>query len=495
MTKFSEYESFDGLGLAELINKKEITKKEVLDAAIDRAEKWKKINAIIFPMHDMAFEHLKKDISGPFNGVPTLLKDLIADYKGTPITSGSKSLKDHISVLDSELVKRFKKAGVVIFGKTNAPEFGIMGTTEPEFFGPTLNPWDQSRSSGGSSGGSAAAVAAGIVPFAHGGDGGGSIRIPSSNCGLFGLKPTRGRNPTGPLYGEILDGAVVEHILSRSVRDSAAMLDCTNGPELGAPYNICPPDGSYLKALESDVPKLKIGYSVKSIMGGPIHQDVVKAILDTVILLKDLGHEVQEISPEVDGEQLANSYLVNLCAHVGADLDLISSKLSKYAAKNEVELITKTLGLIGRNLSATEFVRAKRYWHEISLSYAKFHEKYDLHLTPVGSQPPVLLGSEDIATTDKVLMGMVNSIGAGKLLIKTGRVKIIAKESFDKLPFTQMANLSGNPSMSVPLFWGERNLPIGSMFSAKSGDEMTLFKLAGQLEKARPWFDKRPSLK
>jgi amidase len=493
MTKFPEYENFDGLGLAELIKKKEITKAEVLEAAIDRANKWKKINSIIFPMYDIAKDYLKKDMEGPFAGVPTLLKDLIADYEGTPITSGSKSLREYVSSFDSELVTRFKKAGVVIFGKTNAPEFGIMGTTEPEFFGPTLNPWDLTRSPGGSSGGSAAAVAAGIVPFAHGGDGGGSIRIPSSNCGLFGLKPTRGRNPTGPLYGEILDGAVVEHILSRSVRDSAAMLDFTNGPELGAPYNICPPEGSYLKALD-DCPKLKIGYSVKSVMGGPINPDVVKAILDTVILLKDLGHEVEEISPEIDGAKLAKSYLVNLCAHVGADLELISSKLSKYAAKNEVELITKTLGLIGTKLPATEFVAAKRYWHEISINYAKFHQKYDLHLTPVGSRPPVKLGSEDVKPMEKVLMSMVNALGAGKLLIRSGIVDKIAKESFDKFPFTQMANLSGNPSMSVPLFWNDENLPIGSMFSAKWGDEMTLFKLGAQLEKARPWFQKRPKL-
>ncbi|TDJ03940.1 MAG: amidase [Deltaproteobacteria bacterium] len=493
MTTFPEYENFDGLGLAELIKKKEITKAEVLDAAMERADKWKNINSIIFPMYDIAKEYLKKDVEGPFAGVPTLLKDLIADYEGTPISSGSKSLREHISTVDSNLVKRFKKAGVIIFGKTNAPEFGIMGTTEPEYFGPTLNPWDNTRSSGGSSGGSAAAVAAGIVPFAHGGDGGGSIRIPSSNCGLFGLKPTRGRNPTGPLYGEILDGAVVEHILTKSVRDSAAMLDCTNGPELGAPYSICPPDGSYLKALEN-CPKLKIGYSVKSVMGGAINPDVVKAILDTVMLLKDLGHEVQEISPTVDGALLAKSYLVNLCAHVGADLKLIATKLSKYAAKNEVELITKTLGLIGTRLPASEFVQAKRYWHEISMSYAKFHQKYDLHLTPVGSMPPVLLGSEDVAPMEKVLMGMVNLMGAGKLLIKSGIVDKIAKESFDKFPFTQMANLSGNPSMSVPLFWNDSNLPIGSMFSAKWGDEMTLFKLAAQLEKARPWSHKRPKL-
>jgi len=494
MTKFSEYENYDGLGLAELIRNKEITKEEVLDAAIDRSEKWKKINSIIFPMQDMAKEYLKNDIEGPFSGVPTLLKDLIADYKGTPITSGSKSLREHVSELDSELVKRFKKAGVVIFGKTNAPEFGIMGTTEPEYFGPTLNPWDPTRSPGGSSGGSAAAVAAGIVPFAHGGDGGGSIRIPSSNCGLFGLKPTRGRNPTGPLYGEILDGAVVEHILTRSVRDSAAMLDATNGPELGAPYHICPPESSYLKALEGDSPKLKIAYSVKSVMGGPIHADVVKAVLDTVILLKDLGHEVVEATPEIDGAKLAKSYLVNLCAHVGADLELISTKLSKYAAKNEVELITKTLGLIGTKLPASEFVEAKRYWHEISMSFAKFHQTYDLHLTPVGSGPPAKLGSEDVKPQEKVLIGMVNMLGAGKLLIKSGIVDKIAKESFDKFPFTQNANLSGNPCMSVPLFWNEGNLPIGSMFSAKWGDEMTLFKLAGQLEKAKPWFNRRPSL-
>lgn len=495
MGKISEYENFDGLGLAKLVRDKEVTPQELLEEAIFRADKQKKLNAIIYPMYDLARKTAQKQLpEGPFTGVPTLLKDLIADYEGTPISYGSKALRNNISKTDSELVKRYKKTGVVIFGKTNAPEFGIMGTTEPEHFKPCLNPWDIKRSSGGSSGGSAAAVAAGIVPFAHGGDGGGSIRIPASMCGLFGYKPGRGLTPLGPSNGEIMDGAVVQHIISRSVRDSATMLDATIGHEPGSPYKVMLPKEKLIDAQNAPFKKLKIAFSPKSIMENDIHADVSAAFYHTLEILKGLGHELIEDHPILDGNKLSKAYLINLAGHISADVENAKKLVGGKIALSEMEMLTKTLALIGRNLTALEFIEAKKYWHEVTFAMDVFHQKYDLYLTPVVAVPPPLIGSQKLKPFEVFMMKVVNASGAGRTLIKSGIVEKIAKESFEKFPFTQISNLSGNPSMSVPLFWTKDNLPIGSLFSARWGDDFTLFRLAFELEKSSPWFNKRPKI-
>ena len=493
MAKITDYDKYDGLGLSKLVQDKEVTPLELLEEAISRAEKLKKLNTIIYPMYDLARKSAQKPLpKGPFTGVPFLLKDLIADYEGTPISYGSKSLRNNISKADSELVKRFKAAGVVIFGKTNAPEFGIMGTTEPEHFKPCLNPWDLKRSTGGSSGGSASAIAAGIVPIAHGGDGGGSIRIPSSMCGLFGLKPSRGLTPLGP-HGEIMDGAVVQHIISRSVRDSAAMLDATMGLELGSPYKVVLPQREpLLNAQNLPFKKLKIAYSIKSIMGADVHPDVRAAFNNTIDILKGLGHELVEDQPALDGNTISKIYLINLAGHISSDVENAKKLVGGNLALSEMETLTKTLALIGRNLTALEFIQAKKYWHEITYTMDLFHEKYDLYLTPVVAVPPPILGSQKLKPLEIFLMKIINFTGAGRILIKSGIVEKIAKESFEKFPFTQISNLSGNPSMSVPLYWTKDNLPIGSLFSAKWGDEATLLRLAFELEKSSPWFNKRP---
>jgi len=493
MGKFSEYDKYDGLGLSKLVQDKEITPLELLEEAISRAENLKKLNTIIYPMYDLARKVAQQKLpEGPFTGVPTLLKDLIADYEGTPISYGSKALRNNISKSDSELVKRFKKTGVVIFGKTNAPEFGIMGTTEPEHFKPCHNPWDIKRSSGGSSGGSAAAVAAGIVPFAHGGDGGGSIRIPASMCGLFGFKPGRGLTPLGPSHGEIMDGAVVQHIISRSVRDSAAMLDATVGHEPGSPYKVMLPKQKFIEAQNAPFKKLKIAYSSKSIMDEEVHPDVLASFNHTLEILKGLGHELIEDHPVLDGNKLSKAYLINLAGHISSDVENAKNLVGGKIALSEMEILTKTLALIGRNITALEFIEAKKYWHEVTYAMDVFQEKYDVYLTPVVAVPPPLLGSQKLKSFEIFLMKIVNLTGAGRALIKSGIVEKIAKESFEKFPFTQISNLSGNPSMSVPLFWTKDNLPIGSLFSAKWGDDFTLFKLAFELEKSSPWFNKRP---
>ncbi|MCJ7772177.1 MAG: amidase, partial [Desulfobacterales bacterium] len=292
MGRFKEYDTYDGLGLAELVRKKEISPDEICEEAISRIEALNpKLNAVITKMYDQGRKAVKDQLpDGPFTGVPFLLKDLLAAYAGVPMTSGSKAFKNYIPDHDSELVRRYKKAGLVILGKTNTPEFGLLGYTEPELHGITRNPWNTDHTPGGSSGGSAAAVASGMVPLASGGDGGGSIRIPASCCGLFGLKVTRGRNPTGPEHGAIWQGAVVEHVISRSVRDSAAILDSICGGDIGAPYYVPNPERPYLKEIEQNPGSLKIAFNTHSPIDTDVHPECVQAVEDTAKLLEKLGH-------------------------------------------------------------------------------------------------------------------------------------------------------------------------------------------------------------
>ncbi|MBL6977556.1 MAG: amidase, partial [Desulfobacteraceae bacterium] len=312
MSKTDELAFLDATAQAELVRKKEVTAVELVEAAIDRMERLNsKLNAIVTPMYDLALENARGSLpEGPFSGVPYLLKDLLASYAGVPMSFGSKLLRNFVPDHDSELVARIKRAGLIVAGKTNTPEFGILPTTEPALFGPCRNPWNTERSTGGSSGGSAAAVAAGLVPMAHANDGGGSIRIPASCCGLFGLKPTRGRNPLGPDFGDILSGLVAEHAVTRSVRDSAALLDATSGPDIGDPYWAPPPARPFVEEIGAKPEKLKIAFTKKTADGSELHPDCVKAVEDAARLCADLGHEVEEAFPVLDSMQITQSFTV-----------------------------------------------------------------------------------------------------------------------------------------------------------------------------------------
>ncbi len=492
---FKQYDQFDGLGLAELIRKKEVSASEVLEAAINKAEEHKDLNAIIRPMYDEAKKEMGKlRGDGIFEGVPTLLKDLIIHYKGVPTTSGSKALKDFIPEQDSYFLEKMRKAGMLVMGKTNTPEFGIKGTTEPEFFGPTKNPWDKTRTPGGSSGGSASAIAAGIVPFAHGNDGGGSIRIPASHCGLFGLKPTRKRTPHGPFYGEIVDGAVCDHFITRTVRDSAALLDVVGGDDPDGVFNIPAHQGSYLEEIKTPPQKLKIGYKLESPIGGNISPHCQKALEETIKLCRDLGHEVEEASPVFDGTELAKYFLVQYSSSNAFTYEQIVRMKGSSFAKANTELETQVLCLIGRTFTAEDYVRAQDFKYRLCKSFHHFHQKYDLFLTPTVAYPAGKLGTHTISFSEELASRVVLGLKAGKLLMATGLVDKIAKENMDKVPYTQMTNVNGFPSMSVPLYWTEEGLPLGSMFSARFGDETTLLKLAHQLEQAKSWHQKRPTL-
>lgn len=493
MADFKEYDRYDGLGLAGLIKKGDISATEVCEEAIRRIEKLNpKINAVINKMYDEGRKALIEGVAdGPFSGVPFLLKDLLAAYKGAPLTFGCKGLKNYIPDHDSELVTRYKKSGVVILGKTNCPEFGLMGVTEPELFGPTLNPWNLNRTPGGSSGGAAAAVASGMVPIAAAGDGGGSIRIPASYCGLFGLKPTRGRVPTGPDYGQIWQGAVVEHIISRSVRDSAAMLDAIQGHDVGAPYIIPKPEIPYSEETKRTPGKLKIAFNTTSPIDTPVDAECVAAVKETVKILERLGHDVEEAKPAIDGKALAKSYMMLYLGEVAADIEEMQAVLGRKTHPNDVETVTWTLGMLGRAFSAEQFVKELRQWAPATRTMGQFLQRYDLYLTPTTASLPVRIGELNPKPFEIIMMKLVGALHLGKLLKASGIVDQMALESLSKTPFTQLANFTGQPAMSVPLHWTKDKLPCGVQFIARFGDEATLFRLAAQLEQVSRWFERR----
>lgn len=494
MEIFKEYDRYDALGLAELIRKHDVTPAELCEEAIQRIERINpRINAVIHRMFETARSIAAATLpDGPFAGVPFLLKDLLTMYAGVPLTMGCKAYRSYIAPRDSELMRRYRAAGMVFLGKTNTPEFGLMGITEPELHGPTRNPWDLDRTPGGSSGGSAAAVASGMVPMASGGDGGGSIRIPSSHCGLFGMKPTRGRVPTGPEYGEIWQGAAVEHVITRSVRDSAAMLDATSGPDAGAPYVIPGPERPFLEEVGRDPGKLRIAFTKRSPLKAEVHPECIRAVEDAAKLMADLGHAVDEAEPAIDGIALAKSYFTMYFGEIAADVADMKRVLGRKITPDDVEGPTWALKLLGDNFSAGEFVLAIRQWNTFARQMALFQETYDLYLTPTVAFPPVRIGELKPKPAEEKAMRIVNSLNLGKLLRLSGIADKLAIESLAKTPYTQLANLTGQPAMSVPLHWTADGLPIGVQFIARFGDEATLFRLAGQLEQARPWFDRRP---
>ena len=493
---FKEYDRYDALGLAELVRKKEVKTEELYEEAISRIERINpKINAVIFKMFDIARDIVKGKLpDGPFAGVPFLLKDLLTSYAGVPLTMGSKAYRNYIPAQDSELMKRYKATGVVILGKTNTPEFGLMGITEPELHGPTRNPWNLNVTPGGSSGGSAAAVASGMVPFASGGDGGGSIRIPASYCGLFGMKPSRGRNPTGPEYGQIWQGAAVEHVLTRSVRDSAAMMDAVNGPDAGAPYIIPKPERPYLEESTREPGPLKIAFTKKSPLNTGVHPECQKAVENAAALLTGLGHHVDEAEPLIDGIALAKSYFTMYYGEIAADIEDLKNVLGRKPKPSDVEGPTWALKLLGDAFTAGEFVHAIRQWNTFARQMGLFYQKYDLYLTPTTAFPPVRIGELKPKPIEERLMKITNIFNLGKLIRLSGIADKLAIESLAKTPYTQLANVTGLPAMSMPLHWTADGLPCGVQFIAPFGDEATLFRLAGQLEKAQPWFDKRPSI-
>jgi amidase len=495
MTAIPEYDRYDALGLADLVRRGEVSPRELLEEAIRRTESVNpRINAVICRMYDHAREHANGSLpQGPFTGVPFLVKDILQAYAGFPMTSGSRALADYVPPHDAEVVARFKRAGLVTFGKTNVPEFGLVAFTEPEAFGPTRNPWHLGRTPGGSSGGAAAAVAAGIVPMAGANDGGGSIRIPAACCGLFGLKPTRGRVPVGPYFGEVWEGAAVDHVLTRSVRDSAVMLDAIAGPDLGSPYQIPDPERPYAEEIHREPGRLRIAFSTRSPIGAEVHPECLLAVERTARLLESLGHEVEEAEPEVDGLAVGRAYLTLYFGQIAADQKWLV-ELKGRGALRQLEVVTRALGAIGNGLSSGEYVAQRRAWNFFARAAGEFHGAYDLHLTPTLAAPPVRIGELQPRGADRAALKLATALRLGKALLAAGLIDKLVRENLSRTPFTQLANLTGQPSMSVPLHWTADGLPTGVQFTARWGDEATLFRLAAQLEQAQPWWDRRPPL-
>lgn len=491
--KFEEYRRHDALGLAELVQKREVSPKELLDCALTRAQQVNpKLNAITLTLHEQAEKQIHAKLAGPFAGVPFLIKDIAQDYAGVPTTAGSRALRNFVPTTHSEYVQRCLNAGLVIFGKTNTPEFALKGTTEPLYWGPTRNPWNLDRTPGGSSGGAAAAVAAGIVPIAGASDGGGSIRIPASHCGLFGLRPSRGRVPAGPHFAEFWHGASSEHVLSRSVRDSAAMLDALHGPDTGAPFHIKPPARPFLDEVRMEPGKLRIAYSTRSPLGLEVDAACVKAVQNAVKLLQSLGHEVEQAEPQIDGNELADSFLTMYMGQTAANL--AEAKLKTGATDKDFEPDTLALAALGQALSAGEYTRTLFRWNTYARSLGHFYKTYDIYMTPTVASIPARIGEQNTPVWQQAALKPLLSLKLGKLLLKSGQVHKTGQANLRRVPFTQLSNLTGTPSMSVPLHWTADNLPIGVQFMAPFAQEGRLLRLASQLEVAQPWFDSVPAL-
>jgi len=465
----------DATALADLVRTRQVSPSELVEHAIARIERLNPaLNAVVLPLYERARERAKRPLpQGPFTGVPFLVKDIMASIAGTRHSFGSRFLARYISTEDSELTCRLERAGLLIVGKTNTPELGILPTTEGQFLGPCKNPWDPTRTSGGSSGGAGVAVAAGLVPFAHGTDGGGSIRIPASCCGVFGLKPTRARNPLGPALGDVTSGLVVEHALTRSVRDSAALLDATSGPDLGDPYAAPPPARPFLKEVGADPGRLRIAVMRRPPTQTPVDPACLAAVDDAVRLLGELGHECVDAAPALDTSRMQQAFIAVYAAGAAAGLEGLAFVAGGRPAEGDLEPLTAAFVEMGRAVPSPMYLLSINFLQQAARRIAHFMVDYDLILTPTLAEPPPPLGSFDSSPTDP-LAGFWRAA------------------SFT--PFTPIANLTGQPAMSVPLHFTSAGLPIGSHFMARFGDEATLFRLAAQLEAARPWKDRHPPI-
>jgi amidase len=475
MSAFAEYEHFDALGLADLVRRKDVTPGELLEGAIERVEaRNPAVNAVVIKLYDYARRAIADGLpDGPFRGVPFLMKDLTAPIAGIPMTRGSRFFADTPPAgADSEHVQRLKRTGLVIFGRTNTCELGLSLTCEPQLYGPTRNPWDLTRISGGSSGGAAAAVGARMLPMAHASDGFGSIRAPAACCGLVGLKPTRGRNTFAPYFGEGIGGLSTEHAVSLTVRDSAALLDATCGPGPGDPYIAPPPTRPYVKEVGASSGKLRIAWTAAAPNGAKVEADALRVLAETVQLCADLGHHVEERDPNVDGAAIVPTFLT--LASANAQVLLASHPTAgRPAREGEVERITWLTAKLGERASAADYLRATQTAHRVGRQMAAFHTQWDVLLTPGLATLPVKLGWIDMTMDD---------------------VDEYWQRVFSFSPFTVWFNITGQPAMMLPIGQSAGGLPVAAQLVGRFGDEAALFRLAAQLEAARPWFGRKPAL-
>ena len=489
---FAHYLQHDATALAALVRRGDTTPAELLALALTRnADVHGRINAVCRLLDKQALAQLAHLSDGPLAGVPFLIKDGVQDYAGVPTSFGSRSMRGYVPGEHAAVVRRYLQAGLVVFGKTNLPEFALKAVTDPVLYGRASNPWNLDHTPGGSSGGAAAAVAAGIVPMAAGNDGGGSLRIPAACCGLFALRPSRGRVSSGPAIGEVWFGASTEGVLSRSVRDSALALDILSGPEPGDPFDIAPPAAPWVELMRRDPGHLRIGFSTASPIGTEVHPEAVLAVQKTVALLRGLGHEVEEAAPEVDGAALAESFLHMYFGQVPA---MIARGKALGARSADVELMSRLLATLGGSVSAGRLTTQLAKWNDFSRALARFHARYDMLLTPTLAHPPIRHGEGDPPRGEQFVLDLLQRSGLlgilARLGLLEGTVNKIARDNLRYVPFTQLANLTGTPAMSVPLHWTAAGLPLGVQFVARFGAEAKLLQLAHQLEGVAPWFDR-----
>lgn len=472
---FADYAEHDGLGLAALVKAKKVSPGEILEAAIETIEKHNGVlNAVVHKEYDEARKVAAGDLpEGPFKGVPFLIKDLGAQVKGWPRTSGSMFAQVAADEDDSELVRRYRATGVVLVGKTNTPEFGIPGVTTSRRLGQCSNPWDPSRISGGSSGGAASATASGMVPLAHASDGLGSIRIPAACCGLVGMKVTRDRNPNG---GEDYDRAIgfsVDHVVSRTVRDSAAMLDATGYPEPASPYAHPAKERPYLEEVGRSPGKLRIFWSPETPNGKPISEEVAAKLAETAATLKAMGHEVVERGLDVDYRTLYRAQALVSASNFSAGVRRWVEKLGREPGEGEIEGLARRGYEAGKRITGDQALWGWQQLRIMNRQILRHFEDFDVYLTPVlGTTPP----KHELLDT------------------LTDDLRAFDKAQSQTFPFTPPFNFTGQPSLSLPLHQSADGLPIAMMFTARYADEATLYRLAGVLEKEMPWKDRRPAM-
>ena len=500
---FDDYEQYDALGLAALVRAGKVSPGELLDAAQQRiAAHNPALNAVVLNADEWSRRELAQrrtagiERDGLFAGVPVLVKDLLSTVQGLSTWHGNQLLQASLppAAQDSEFIRRLRATGALIIGKTNTPEFGLTPFTEPETTGPSRNPWDLSRTSGGSSGGSAAAVAAGFVPLATGGDGGGSIRIPASCCGLFGLKPTRGRVPSGPDLGELWSGLAIEHGLTRSVRDSAALLDAVAGLDAGAPIPAPHQDRPFITEVSTEPERLRIGISTEPWLGHHVDADCVAAVEHGRQLLQSLGHETVDVRLPIDGARFGEDFLIVLAANVRSEIETIAALLRQRPRRGDYEAATWALAMMGRAFSAAELISAQHRLQSMGRQIGRAFETFDVLLTPTLASAPPKVGALQPSAAERLQLQVSAALNQPWLLRALGGLQQMADKVFGFIPYTPVFNVTGQPAMSVPLHWNAAGLPIGVQFVGRFGDEATLFRLAGQLERAQPWMQRRPPL-
>ena len=490
----NDYTDCDAVEIAARIARGDVHPKEVVRAAVEAIERVNPaLNAVVHRMYDTAEALAEGDLpDGPLKGVPMVIKDWDGFLAGEPFTASSRFLEGFVPDHDSEAIARLKRAGLVFVAKSNLPELALVGTTEPEWRGATRNPWSPEHSTGGSSGGSAALVASRAVPVGHGGDGGGSLRIPGSHCGLVGLKSTRGRIPVGPDFGEGWGGYVSWGVLTRTVRDTAALLDVLSGPMPGDPYHAPVPAGPFRDEVGADPGRLRIAWTDRSLYGQVTHPDCRAAARQTAERLEALGHHVEQAHPPIDREALVRAYLTQVAVGTAGEIDDFARITGRTPHPSKFEPSTWMLAQIGRVMSAVELQHARDVVQAAGRTMAAFHAEHDLLITPSVAHPPVRLGELALDAGQRLGLRVLRTAPVPRVLRRI--LETVAADNLERTPNTQLFNQTGQPAISVPAVWTEAGLPIGVQIAAGFGDEATLLRVASQLEAAHPWIDRKPGI-